>query len=675
MCSKDLYVVPWIILSGAMIVCNKFIFSMNFHFPITLGCMHMLSCFFTCLLLKYSKIVTVRDLVCYRTFRAKIFPLSVLTTISLLCSNAAYIYLSISYMQMLKTFMPVLTWLLTFICDGNKTCDDNFYGIAIITFGVFVASYSTENLNATGIILQSIALLSESAKLVFIQFFFQGNELKSTPANKYVELVNTAENSTKDDNICLENDEKTTDGSLLAYLERPTAIELMYYLSPLVCLQLFVAFLCIELPYISATRVPTILPLNLALAVVLNLAAFRLIKKINALTLNVAGVLKDILLIWISHLIFDDYVTIQKIIGYSLAFLGVLKFKRIVFVKPRNIFFFSALAALLGILALLYFCFTFYFPLHKDLCTLGGGHSKMECMPMFYSLTKKRYYNINNSYTLSDIKVYKNYMWDENLLYLEANACIKLMPSFSPFISKVNIDRAIKITVHWSFNFAHMMLEELPRLHTVSEKTLTNATVLVNSDTAKNIIFLLYPSINVSIINVRETVVHTKVLEVPPAANCVTVDCKGAVWMYERLRGNVSEDLIVYVSRTKKSTTTGRLVNNEEAALAIIREVAGEKWKVMKVIPTGTSINTFKRAKIIIGMHGAALTNSVFMPSGAIIIEFRETIHIKLFMEWAKCVNAQHFSIPILRDDTNEWNSNADVDIKALNATLRSLLV
>ncbi|MCO5556321.1 hypothetical protein L7F22_009868 [Adiantum nelumboides] len=62
---------------------------------------------------------------------------------------------------------------------------------------------------------------------------------------------------------------------------------------------------------------------NSACAFALNLAVFLLIGKTSALTMNVAGVVKDWLLIAFSWSVIKDRVTTINLVGYGLAFLGV----------------------------------------------------------------------------------------------------------------------------------------------------------------------------------------------------------------------------------------------------------------------------------------------------------------------------------------------------------------
>ncbi len=68
---------------------------------------------------------------------------------------------------------------------------------------------------------------------------------------------------------------------------------------------------------------PLTLLANASLAFALNLSVFLLIGKTSALAMNVAGVVKDWMLIGLSALLFRAPVTPLNLAGYSVAFAGV----------------------------------------------------------------------------------------------------------------------------------------------------------------------------------------------------------------------------------------------------------------------------------------------------------------------------------------------------------------
>jgi hypothetical protein len=100
-----------------------------------------------------------------------------------------------------------------------------------------------------------------------------------------------------------------------------------YYIAPASFLFLCIPWAFIEaVPLMSDPNVQFNAPIfisNAAAAFGLNMSVFLLIGKTSALTMNIAGVIKDWLLIGMSVLLFHATVTPINLGGYLVAFLGV----------------------------------------------------------------------------------------------------------------------------------------------------------------------------------------------------------------------------------------------------------------------------------------------------------------------------------------------------------------
>lgn len=104
-------------------------------------------------------------------------------------------------------------------------------------------------------------------------------------------------------------------------------IQSLYYVAPACLACLAVPFAALELPIMRSSGAwqlrPGVMLANAATAFCLNLAVFLLIGKTSALTMNIAGVIKDWMLIWMSMRMFTAPVTFLNLAGYTVAFLGV----------------------------------------------------------------------------------------------------------------------------------------------------------------------------------------------------------------------------------------------------------------------------------------------------------------------------------------------------------------
>ena len=111
-------------------------------------------------------------------------------------------------------------------------------------------------------------------------------------------------------------------------------ITTMYYISPCCLVFLFFPWVLIEAPLLMRPAEEGgrnwldndgvfVFVTNAVVAFALNCAVFLLIGKTSALTMNIAGVVKDWILIYLSYILFHGPITALNLIGYSIAFSAV----------------------------------------------------------------------------------------------------------------------------------------------------------------------------------------------------------------------------------------------------------------------------------------------------------------------------------------------------------------
>jgi len=275
----------WISLSCGLILFNKYILAnYGFPYPLALTLMHMGFCSLLATGLIKGGFVKGIDMDWGTYFRA-IVPIGVFYSVSLWSGNSAYIYLSVSFIQMLKALMPALVFCVGCVMQTEKFSWNLMGNMTIIAIGVMIASYGELRFNMIGFIFQISCLVFESIRLALIQILLQRRGLKLTP------------------------------------------ITSMYLVSPACFFSLLVPFVFIELPKISNDPnvhwSGCIFLANCVVAFGLNIAVYLLVGKTSALTMNVAGVIKDWLLIGLSVVLFVAPVSGLQIGGYLIAFGGV----------------------------------------------------------------------------------------------------------------------------------------------------------------------------------------------------------------------------------------------------------------------------------------------------------------------------------------------------------------
>ncbi|WFD48484.1 hypothetical protein GLX27_003154 [Malassezia furfur] len=280
----------WIALSSSVIVYNKYILdNLKYPFPVFLTTFHMaFAAIGTRLLARYTTLLKGLNNVEMTTERwtRNILPIGALFSGSLVFSNMAYLTLSVSFIQMLKAFTPVAVLLISF-AFGLKKLSGTLTGIVMmISVGVCLASYGETEFNMTGFTYQVLAIAFESTRLVMVQVLLQG--LKMDP------LVS------------------------------------LYYFAP-VCAALNMVILPFAegwAPFAALSQLgPFVLLSNAGVAFGLNIASVFLIGAASSLTLTLAGVLKDILLILGSMFLLGSSVTGLQFFGYAIALGGLVLFK------------------------------------------------------------------------------------------------------------------------------------------------------------------------------------------------------------------------------------------------------------------------------------------------------------------------------------------------------------
>jgi drug/metabolite transporter (DMT)-like permease len=280
----------WIALSSAVIIYNNYLYNtLNFQYPVFLVTWHLgFAAVGTRILQRTTRLLDgTKDVhMTKEMFLRSILPIGVLFSGSLILSNTAYLYLSVSYIQMLKAFTPVAILLISWVFrlqDPNKKL---LIIVLMISSGVALASHGELKFNLAGFLTQAAAVAFEASRLVMIQVLL--HNMKMDP------LV-----------------------SLHYYAPVCAGINL-----------LFLPFTEGMAPFYELSRLgPAILISNASVAFLLNVAAVFLVGVGSGLVLTLAGVFKDILLITGSVLLFGSTVTPLQVFGYSIALGGLVLFK------------------------------------------------------------------------------------------------------------------------------------------------------------------------------------------------------------------------------------------------------------------------------------------------------------------------------------------------------------
>ncbi|GAX82426.1 hypothetical protein CEUSTIGMA_g9854.t1 [Chlamydomonas eustigma] len=281
------YVVLWMSISCAVIMFNKWVLAYSgFPFPISLTLWHMIFCSavgFICV--RVLKLVKSHNM-SVREYCNRVLPIGILYAGSLWLSNSSYLYLSVSFIQMTKSLMPGLVYASGVMLATEKYSNGVTMNMLLIAFGVVICAIGEMNLVVKGLIQQLAALGFEALRLTMVQILINSKGLNMNP------------------------------------------FQSLYYVSPACMLSLLVPFFGVELQMLRNRTdwvfSPSVMIANAMTAFILNLAVFLLIGKTSALTMNIAGVIKDWMLIFFSWSVFKAPVTALNLLGYLFCCSGVV---------------------------------------------------------------------------------------------------------------------------------------------------------------------------------------------------------------------------------------------------------------------------------------------------------------------------------------------------------------
>ncbi|CAH1425865.1 unnamed protein product [Lactuca virosa] len=203
--------------------------------------------------------------------------------VTLWLGNTAYLYISVSFAQMLKAIMPVVVFALGVAVGLEAMSCSMLLIMSVISFGVLVASYGEININWVGVVYQMGGVVGEALRLIFMEILVKRKGVRLNP------------------------------------------ISMMFYVSPCSAVCLFVPWIFLEMPKMESWSFrPLVLAFNSLSTFALNLSVFLVIQHTSALTIRVAGVVKDWVVVLLSAILFaDTKLSMVNLFGYAIAIGGV----------------------------------------------------------------------------------------------------------------------------------------------------------------------------------------------------------------------------------------------------------------------------------------------------------------------------------------------------------------
>ena len=214
---------------------------------------------------------------------------------TLATGNAVYLYLPVSFIQMLKAFTPSVTLTMLYMTGIEIPSKRVVLSVLVICLGTAIASVGEGSFHLLGLFLMFLAEVSEATRLVLAQKL----------------LVNL----------------------------KFGVIEGQYFMAPVSALWLCGASAVVELPRAMHSKhawdvvrgEPALFFSSAALGFAVNIATFLVIKATNSVTLKVLGTARNAGLVLVSSWLYSESITTLEAVGYliSLSAFGAYNYFKI----------------------------------------------------------------------------------------------------------------------------------------------------------------------------------------------------------------------------------------------------------------------------------------------------------------------------------------------------------
>ncbi|KPM45027.1 hypothetical protein AK830_g1566 [Neonectria ditissima] len=289
----SLYVVCWIGFSSSVILFNKWLLdTLNFRYPVILTTFHLVfATIVTQIMARWTPLLDGRKSVKMtgRVYLRAVVPIGVFFSLSLICGNLTYLYLSVAFIQMLKATTPVAVLISGWALGVTQPNLKQFLNVSAIVVGVIIASMGEIHFVTVGVLYQIGGVIFEALRLTMVQRLLSSADFKMDP------LVS------------------------------------LYYFAPVCAVMNGIVALLWEVPKCSMAEVYNVglftFFLNGLCAFMLNVSVVFLIGKTSAVVLTLCGVLKDIMLVAASMAIWGTQVSGLQFFGYSIALGGMVYYK------------------------------------------------------------------------------------------------------------------------------------------------------------------------------------------------------------------------------------------------------------------------------------------------------------------------------------------------------------
>lgn len=285
--------VVWVSASNGLIILNKYLMSSDgFKHPMALSSLGMISSWLLSMAACRLGFVPAHNKVSVTYFLTRFFPVGIAMATMFYCGNRAYLYITVSFIQMLKTATPVVTMIVMVLFKLEKPRMRLVTSLMLLATGTCIASFGEVAFSWIGVLVMLLSEIADALRLVLTQLLLSSSTWHPVEALMYLAPACAA---------CL---------VVGIYFAEWEAMQRQDALSKL-------------------ARRPMLYLLASVLGFVCNAAQTFVIQKLSSLSLKVIGVTANSLLVVSSTFLFGDSLSALQLFGYAISFVGFVLYNKL----------------------------------------------------------------------------------------------------------------------------------------------------------------------------------------------------------------------------------------------------------------------------------------------------------------------------------------------------------
>ncbi|KAF9379274.1 Triose-phosphate Transporter [Mortierella sp. AD011] len=231
------------------------------------------------------------------SYVTQVVPCAIAAALEICMANASLMYITLSFYTMIKSSTPIWVLVFAFFFRLEKPRWSLILIIGVIVVGVILTVAGEAQFDMTGFILVLLAAVMSGLRWSLTQMLLQKDQLG---------------------------------------MDNPVAT--LYYISPIMFVLMSILSLAIEDPFVQFSSSEFFTDFNTGLltmmmaggggflAFAMTVAEFKLIKNTGTVTLSVAGISKEIVVISLSMVIFGDRLTFVNLLGLLVSIGGIVAY-------------------------------------------------------------------------------------------------------------------------------------------------------------------------------------------------------------------------------------------------------------------------------------------------------------------------------------------------------------